>query len=76
MDALEEALKDLIDNEGLENIYVELPEVDLKKVIVPNAEAHNQCDVMWRDYQTSDVMLLIINIKSIKSLHRRKLTTL
>ena len=61
MDALEEALKDLIDNEGLENIYVELPEVDLKKVIVPNAEAHNQCDVMWRDYQTSDCFDVIDN---------------
>jgi len=61
MDALEEALKDLINNEGLENIYVELPEVDLKKVIVSNAEAHNQCDLMWRDYQNSDCFDVIDN---------------
>ena len=50
MDNLEEALKELINKDGYENVYLELPQVDLKKIIVPNAEIHNRCREEWNGW--------------------------
>ncbi len=50
MDKLEEALKDLIDDDGYENVYLELPKLDLSKVIVPNSEIHEKCKVTWDSF--------------------------
>jgi len=47
MESLEEALKDLVDQSGQENVYLELPKLDLDKVIVPNAEIHDKCKQYW-----------------------------
>jgi hypothetical protein len=50
MESLEEALKELVNNSGPENVYLELPKLDLKKVIVPNAEIHSNCKNTWDSY--------------------------
>jgi len=50
MDSLEEALKELINNSGPENVYLELPKLDLKKVIVPNVDIHSRCKESWDSY--------------------------
>jgi hypothetical protein len=50
MESLEEALKELINHDGYENVYLELPKLDLKKIIVPNEELHNKCKETWDDY--------------------------
>jgi len=50
MDNLEEALKELVNRDGYENVYLELPQVDLKKIIVPNAEIHNRCLDEWKGW--------------------------
>jgi hypothetical protein len=61
MESLEEALKDLINNDGYENVYLELPKLDLDKVIVPNYEIHDRCKESWdgfckdRDWKYEDV---------------------
>jgi hypothetical protein len=61
MESLEEALKELVNNSGPENVYLELPKLDLKKVIVPNAEIHSRCKESWntfiedREYKHEDV---------------------
>jgi hypothetical protein len=61
MDNLEEALKDLINNDGYENVYLELPKLDLDKVIVPNSEIHERCKESWdgflqdREWKSEDV---------------------
>jgi hypothetical protein len=47
MESLEEALKELVNNSGPENVYLELPKLDLKKVIVPNADIHSNCKNTW-----------------------------
>ena len=47
MNSLEEALKDLINNDGYENVYLELPQLELDKVIVPNSEIHQKCKEFW-----------------------------
>jgi hypothetical protein len=47
MESLEEALKQLVENGGPENVYLELPKVDLNKIIVPNSEIHDKCKESW-----------------------------
>jgi len=50
VDSLEKALKDLVSNDGYENVYLELPHLDLKKIIVSNQEIHTACKKTWNDY--------------------------
>ena len=50
MDSLEEALKELVNRDGYENVYLELPQVDLKKIIVPNDEIHTRCREEWESW--------------------------
>jgi hypothetical protein len=47
MESLEEALKDLVNNDGYENVYLEIPQLDLKKIIVTNDEIHIKCKENW-----------------------------
>jgi hypothetical protein len=49
-DSLEDAIRDLVGSDTRENIYIELPELDLDKVIVPNKEIHNVCKTSWDAY--------------------------
>ena len=42
MDSLEEALKELARNDGMENVYIEIPKIDLKRIIVSNSEVHSR----------------------------------
>ena len=42
MDSLEEALKELARNDGMENVYIEIPKIDLKRIIVGNSEVHSR----------------------------------
>ena len=61
MNSLEKSLKDLVNNCGTENVYLELPQIDLTKIIVPNSEIHSQCKETWssylqtNNYQYSDI---------------------
>jgi len=61
MESLEEALKELINRGGVENVYLELPKVELSKVIVPNAEIHDKCKEYWgswskeKEYTTEEI---------------------
>jgi hypothetical protein len=50
MESLEEALKQLVENNGIENVYLELPQLDLNKIIVPNSEIHDKCKEYWNAY--------------------------
>jgi hypothetical protein len=47
---LEEALKDLVNKDGWENIYVEIPKLNVKQIIVSNTEVHNRCKESWESY--------------------------
>ena len=47
MDALENAIKKLASMDGFENVYIELPKVNLDEIIVPNKEIHDKCDELW-----------------------------
>ena len=37
MNSLEESIKDLVNMNGIENVYLEMPKVDLEKIIVPRS---------------------------------------
>ena len=47
-DNLEENLKDLINEEGRDNVYVELPKVNLDSVITKNEEVHKEISVFFK----------------------------
>ena len=61
MESLEEALKQLVENGGPENVYLELPKLDLNKIIVPNSEIHDKCSEYWgawieeQEYSTEEI---------------------
>ena len=55
MNSLEESIKDLIDKRGVENVYIEIPKVDLKKAVVSNATIHDACHEMWDNYHNNSV---------------------
>jgi hypothetical protein len=50
METLEEALKELVNRDVYENVYLELPQLDLGKVIVPNSEIHSKCKEHWNAF--------------------------
>ena len=47
MDSLNDAFKSLVDTSGRDSVYIELPELNLSDVIVPNDEIHSLCDSHW-----------------------------
>ena len=49
-DNLQEALKDLVNQDGWENAYVEIPKLNVKQIIVNNLEIHNLCKESWESY--------------------------
>jgi hypothetical protein len=50
VDNLEDALKNLVNQDGWENTYVEIPKLNVKQIIVSNTEIHNQCKQSWASY--------------------------
>ena len=53
MESLEESLKDLVDNFASESVYLELPKLNLKQIIVPNSEIHSKCELTWNEFQNN-----------------------
>jgi hypothetical protein len=51
MSSLEDAIKELIGNNSFygENVYLEVPELDLDTVIIPNNEIHEECETSWKN---------------------------
>ena len=50
VDNLEDALIDLVNQDGWENTYVEIPKLNVKQIIISNTEIHNQCKQSWASY--------------------------
>ena len=50
-DALESNLQDLVEADGWENVYVELPQVDLKYIIAKNDDIHKEIDAWFYHQQ-------------------------
>ena len=52
-DSLQDKLQDLVESSGCENLYVEIPKVDLKHIIAPNVDIHQEID-RWFDMQAKN----------------------
>ena len=53
-DALESNLQDLVETDGYENVYVEIPKVDLKYIIAKNDDIHKEIDA-WFNHQKTKI---------------------
>ncbi len=51
-DALQENLQDLVDTDSRENVYVEIPQVDLKYIIAKNEDIHKEING-WFNHQNN-----------------------
>ena len=51
-DALESNLQDLVNEDAWENVYVEIPKVDLKYIIAKNDDLHKEMDAWFNHQQT------------------------
>ena len=49
MQSFEDGMKELANMEGHENVYAELPSVNLDQIIVSNEEVHGRCSFEWND---------------------------
>jgi hypothetical protein len=47
MDKLEKSLKDLVNLDSVDNVYVEIPKLDIDNLIISNSELHNVCEEYW-----------------------------
>ena len=48
-ESLADKLKDLINLDGVENTYVELPKLNVEDVVVPNDAIHKVCNDSWEE---------------------------
>ena len=55
MNSLEDSIKNLTNMNGVENVYLEIPKLDLEKVIIPNETIHKSCDEYWNTYDNVSV---------------------
>ena len=55
VDNLEEALKDLVNQDGCENVYVEIPKLNMNQITANNVEIHNKCKGSWASYLDTNV---------------------
>ena len=53
LDSLEDKIRDLVNLDGLENVYIEVPKVNLNTVIAKNADVHADIDAAFRQQQKS-----------------------
>jgi len=54
VDSLSNSIKDLINNDAQENVYVEIPKVNLDTVIKSNSTIHDYIGECWKVYATDD----------------------
>jgi hypothetical protein len=50
-DSLESHLQDLINDQGVENVYLQVPDLDVDKIIATNEEVHAEIDRSWKQQQ-------------------------
>ena len=55
LQSLEDSLKDLISQDTYENVYLEIPDINLDAVIVSNADIYERINSTWEDYSGENV---------------------
>ena len=49
-DALQDNIQSLVNQQGEDNVYVEIPTINVDKIVVSNAEVHQVIDASWKDH--------------------------
>jgi hypothetical protein len=52
-ESLEDKLRNLVNQEGVDNVYVELPKVNLETIIAKNSEVHKEIDYCFKHQQNT-----------------------
>ena len=50
MESLEDAIKELASMDGYENVYVEIPDLKINQIIIPNNLVHNNAKTFWSNW--------------------------
>ena len=66
VESLEESLKDLVNMQAEETVYIEVPKLDLSKVVVLNKEIHNNCYEQWKDCEQSQEGIYQVDMQFAK----------
>ena len=69
-DSLEDKLRNLVNNDGYENVYVELPQVNLETIIAKNSEVHKEIDDYFNMQQRNMDVLNEANKAPLWSLYK------
>ncbi|NBO99057.1 MAG: peptidase [Proteobacteria bacterium] len=64
-DNLEDKIRDLVNDDGYENVYVEIPQVNLETIIGKNEEVHTHIDASFHQQQKSYEQTLKENYKHL-----------
>ena len=83
VDQLAEKIRDLASRGGRENAYVQIPDVNMNRVIVSNSDVHEHAKDYWfkRFQDQNDQMMIVDSISTqrltnnsvtSRSLHRKK----
>ena len=48
-DALQDNIQSLVNQQGEDNVYVEIPTINVDKIVVSNAEVHQVIDASWKE---------------------------
>ena len=73
VEALEQSIRNLASMDGIENVYVEIPDLHLDKIIVSNKEVHDRCREAWSDPDDAELLILLMpSLQSLKNLHKRR----
>ena len=51
MNAFEESMEQLMDKIGSENVYLEVPDIDVDNIIIDNESIHDNCNDMWGEIE-------------------------
>ena len=70
VESLDRKLKDLVDNDGIQNVYVEVPKLNLDKVIVDNKILHERIRLEWEESNISEGSDMFPSFKEVDAKYR------
>jgi hypothetical protein len=76
MNSLEESLKSLIDPLTMETVYLEIPNLNLDKIVIPNSEIHSICKQEWGHIDDSIFSAVDMEFEEFKKNSQREVSYL
>ena len=70
VESLDRKIKDLVDNDGIQNVYVEVPKINLDKVIVDNKILHERIRLEWEESITREGSEMFPSFEEVDSKYK------